>query len=132
MINPCSTFEIADQIAYLAILCTANVKGTVRAPFIIGILITGYNLGTMARMSKYRLPIYFGSFSHVVSFFITCNTVKVLGLAVYAYWVVTQNRKKKKQVRDLGISEEESDALKIIADSEGMTDIENIHFRYGY
>lgn len=86
----------------------------------------------MVRMLTFRLPSQFSNFSHLLSFLIPCTAAKILGIAFYGYWVVMQNRKRKKLVEDLGISEEDSDAFNIIAESKGMTDIDNIHFRYGY
>lgn len=130
--NPYTAYKVANNITCLAMLATANVRGTVRAPFIIGTLVVGLNLGTLFRMCTYRLPHQFGSFSHRVSFHMSCVIVKTSGLALYTYWVIAQNRKRQKLVRELGISEEDSGAFNSIAVSREMTDIENIHFRYGY
>lgn len=83
-------------------------------------------------MRTYRLPEEFGNFRNLVYFLLSCAIVKMFGLAIYAYWVVVQNRKRKQLARELGISEEDSNAFNIIAENKDMTDVENIHFMYGY
>lgn len=56
--------------------------------------------------------------------------LKCCSLFMFVFWAVRENASRKKEISEMGISEEESYSLCRVAEEEGMSDLENIHFRY--
>lgn len=56
--------------------------------------------------------------------------LKICSLPMFVFWVFRENGRRKKKISESGISEEERPSLCKIAEEEGMSDLENIHFRY--
>lgn len=119
-----------------ASLFPANVSGSLRRAIIVAIICTGYRLGPMFEGMRFTLDLLFydeatihSGEKTVLPLFI-CSGVMILAAAFYGAWLFCQNKKKSKVIAELGLSEGESMRLNSIAIDSGMTDIENIHYRY--
>lgn len=56
--------------------------------------------------------------------------IMFLSVLLYAGWLRYQNRKRKRAIAELGLSDKDSVRLERVGMEAGMTDVENIHFRY--
>lgn len=113
----------------IASLFAANISGSLRKAIIVAIICTGYRLGPTFWFVHITLQLFFRHEATVLPLYIFSG-VMILAAALYGAWLFYQNKKKRKIIAELGLSEAESMRLNSIATDSGMTDIENIHYRY--
>lgn len=116
--------ESAKILLGIASLFAANICGSMRRATIVAMICSGYRLG-----SSFKEETTLPEETTMLLLYI-CSGVMILIAASYGAWLFHQNKKKRKVIAELGLSEEESMRLNSIAIDTGMTDIENIHYRY--
>lgn len=108
---------------------TVNVSGGSRRALLVAVFCTGHEISRLTAEAISQADLT----AHVELRWglIECGA-RLLSIATYVLWLYFQNQKRRKRARTLGLSEKESARIWRRLEAQGLSDIENIHFRYHY
>lgn len=107
----------------------SNVAGRTKRTVTTSVLFAAYCAGNAVGAQIFQAsdaPLYLRALTVCAAMF----GLEVLILIAWRFYYVFMNRKRDRLVAEMGMTKEESDHQGRLNGEAGMTDLDNVHFRY--